>query len=169
MLANVICRAQENGKRTPMGIAVAIDSAGLHMHPETAAELEALRLRVAELEAERHSTNEALVDITIAHRATEAEREKPAAEGEYPPVMPWALLMDADALTEFLVALANAICHSPLYGAVWEIEETCATWRATAEAKHANTTAPSSSAKEDVRPQVLKLRALLARQAGESS
>jgi protein-tyrosine-phosphatase len=40
-LAGVICRAQEQD-RTPMGIAFAVDSAGLHMSPETAAELEQL-------------------------------------------------------------------------------------------------------------------------------
>jgi hypothetical protein len=50
-LADVICRAQTNGKRTPMGIAMAIDSAGRHMSPETAAEMDRLRARVAELEA----------------------------------------------------------------------------------------------------------------------
>jgi hypothetical protein len=41
-LAELICRAQEQD-RTPMGIAFAIDSAGRHMSPETAAELERLR------------------------------------------------------------------------------------------------------------------------------
>ncbi|WP_309029027.1 hypothetical protein [Streptomyces alfalfae] len=75
-----------------MGIAFAIDSAGMHMSPEVAAESERLRARVAELEAglpamqtalcraldrvseleaERHSTNEALDD---ALRARETER-----------------------------------------------------------------------------------------------
>lgn len=37
-LADLICRAQEQGKRTPMGIAMAIDAAGRHMSPEWAAE-----------------------------------------------------------------------------------------------------------------------------------
>jgi hypothetical protein len=50
-LADLICRAQENGRRTPMGIAMAIEAAGRHMSPETARELDALRARVAELEA----------------------------------------------------------------------------------------------------------------------
>jgi hypothetical protein len=48
-LADLICRAQEQGKRTPMGIAMAIESAGRHMSPEIARELEALRAREAEL------------------------------------------------------------------------------------------------------------------------
>lgn len=42
-LADIICRAEEAGKRTPMGIAFAIDAAQRHMSPETAAELERLR------------------------------------------------------------------------------------------------------------------------------
>ena len=101
-LAALICRAQEQD-RTPMGVAFAIDSAGQHMSPETAAELERFRAlelgdtdgrvsaacgdpghptwlrakddtrrcpwcRVAELEAERHSTNEALSDAAEALR-----------------------------------------------------------------------------------------------------
>ncbi|NUO43705.1 MAG: hypothetical protein HOV82_16910 [Streptomyces sp.] len=81
-LADLICRAQENGKRTPMGIALAIDSAGRHMSPELAAELERLRSQVAELLAERHVTNEALDDAVQARRADrdriaelEAQRE----------------------------------------------------------------------------------------------
>jgi len=67
-LAGVICRAQEQD-RTPMGIALAVDSAGLHMSPEMAAELKRLRSRVTELEAERHVTNEALDDAVQALRA----------------------------------------------------------------------------------------------------
>lgn len=55
-----------------MGIAFAIDAAGRHMPPETAAELERLRSEVAALRVERHSTNEALDDAVQALR----EREK---------------------------------------------------------------------------------------------
>lgn len=53
-LAGVICRAQEQD-RTPMGIAFAIDSAGMHMLPEAAAELVRLRaeLTVSEQRSER--------------------------------------------------------------------------------------------------------------------
>jgi hypothetical protein len=81
-LAELICRAQEQD-RTPMGIAFAINSAGRHMSPETAEELAALRTQVAELLAERHSTNEALDDAAKALRADrdriaelEAQRER---------------------------------------------------------------------------------------------
>lgn len=63
-LAGVICRAQENGKQTPMGIAIAVESAGLLQSPESAAELEQLR-------SERASTNAALADVTTAQRAGE--------------------------------------------------------------------------------------------------
>lgn len=52
-LADLICRAQESGRRTPMGIAMAIDAAGRHMSPETAAELERLREQVTKLEANK--------------------------------------------------------------------------------------------------------------------
>ena len=77
-LAELICAAQEQD-RTPMGIAFAIDAAGRHMSPEVAAELEALRSQVAELLAERHTTNEALSDAAERMRADRdriAELEK---------------------------------------------------------------------------------------------
>ena len=67
--ADVIHRAQVNGAVTAAGLAVALDSARLLVSPEEAArtaaveaERDALKARVAELEAERHSTNEALDD-----------------------------------------------------------------------------------------------------------
>lgn len=49
-IADLICRAQRSD-RTPMGIALALDSAGVLTSPETAAEVARLRERVAELEA----------------------------------------------------------------------------------------------------------------------
>jgi chromosome segregation ATPase len=49
-VADAIDRAQKNGKRTPAGIAVELESAQLLMSPEVAAELEQLRTRVAEVE-----------------------------------------------------------------------------------------------------------------------
>lgn len=67
-LADLICRVQD---RTPMGIAFAVDAAGRHMSPEVAAELAALRVEVAALREERHSTNEALDDAVQALRALE--------------------------------------------------------------------------------------------------
>lgn len=67
--ADVIHRAQVNGTQTATGLAIALESAQLLQSPETADELERLRARVAELEAERHSTNEALSDAAEALRA----------------------------------------------------------------------------------------------------
>jgi hypothetical protein len=67
-LAGVICRAQEQD-RTPMGIAFAVDAAGMHMSPETAVELEQLRARVAELE---QLLADAPVAVTLTERASEA-------------------------------------------------------------------------------------------------
>lgn len=58
-LAEVVRRAQAEGRRTPMGVAMAVESAVV----------EPLRARVAELEAERHTTNEALDDAVQELRA----------------------------------------------------------------------------------------------------
>ncbi|MET9517002.1 hypothetical protein [Streptomyces sp. NPDC002994] len=74
-LAELICRAQANGARTPMGIAFAIDAAGMLQSPEIAAELEALREQVASLLGERHTTNAALAELTLALRASELDAE----------------------------------------------------------------------------------------------
>ncbi|MFI5687832.1 hypothetical protein [Streptomyces sp. NPDC051636] len=87
-LADLICRAQGQD-RTPMGIAFAIDAAGRHMSPETADELERLRVEVAALREERHSTNESLDDAVQALRAAQKRivgLEQRAA-GEPLPVM----------------------------------------------------------------------------------
>lgn len=51
-LAAVIAAAQMQGRQTPMDLAVAVDSAQMLMCPETAQDLERLRKRVAELEAD---------------------------------------------------------------------------------------------------------------------
>lgn len=74
--AGVLLGAMENGRRTPTGLAIALDAACLLNSPEHAA-------RVAELEAERHTTNEALSDAAEQLRVDrdriaelEAEREK---------------------------------------------------------------------------------------------
>ncbi|AZM46612.1 hypothetical protein DMB38_13010 [Streptomyces sp. WAC 06738] len=61
-LADVILRAQENGRRTPMGIAFAIDAARMVMSPETAADLD--RLRRLEATASSDLTRELRVALT---------------------------------------------------------------------------------------------------------
>ncbi|MFJ8555274.1 hypothetical protein [Streptomyces sp. NPDC093676] len=48
--AGVLNAAMQQGKQTPTGLAVALDSACLLNSPETAVELQRLRARVAELE-----------------------------------------------------------------------------------------------------------------------
>jgi hypothetical protein len=124
-LADVICRAQENGKRTPMGIAFAIDSAQRHMSPETAPELEQLRARVAELETERHSTNESLDDAVQELRRRETG-----------PALPWAHTMPDGDLSGFLDDLVSAAMgrwrsepEIPDRTVLADIEKACADWR----------------------------------------
>ena len=90
-LAALICRAQEQD-RTPMGIAFAIEAAGRHMSPEVAAELEALRGRVAELLQERHETNEALDTAVQALRAL----ERPEMPDGITPFAPTQALRESD-------------------------------------------------------------------------
>lgn len=55
-------------RQLAVGIAIALESACLLQSPETAAEMAGLRARVRELEAERHSTNEALSDAAVQLR-----------------------------------------------------------------------------------------------------
>lgn len=74
--AGVVQAAMEQGRRTATGIAVALESAQLLMTPEIAAELERLRARVAELEAQRQADHG-----TWQHdlRTARSEREATAA------------------------------------------------------------------------------------------
>ena len=68
--ADVICRAMENGNRTPAGWAVALESTQMLMSPEMAAEMEGLRLRVADLEkqlAEAKAAGELLGSAVVDH------------------------------------------------------------------------------------------------------
>jgi hypothetical protein len=86
--------------QTPAGIALALESAGLLMSPEAAKDIASvstdavrvaenavaelkreheeaarLRLRIAELKAERHTTNDALAAVTVALRENAPARE----------------------------------------------------------------------------------------------
>jgi hypothetical protein len=164
-LADLICRAQEQD-RTPMGIAFAIDSAGRHMPPETAAELERLRaeaessrvdwarlsraeqrraeleavlgthrkddqaeierlkVRVAELEAERHVTNEALSDAAEQLRTDRDQiASLEAAQGAIPPL--YVADYDSAPLTLHLTReAARAACDDvakvDAHGCYWD-------------------------------------------------
>lgn len=109
--------------------------------PLLGAAVTGLRARVAELEAERHSTNEALDDAVQALRAVDAPG------GTYPPALPWAALMDDEDRTEFLDELAeSATVHASSDVVLAEVEKTCATWRLIAEAQHGHNTAPGPDA-----------------------
>ena len=85
--ADVIHRAQANGTQTATGLAIALESAQLLQSPETAAELERLRARVAELEAASQVDNEALDAAAEALRARPVvavyeERSRAGSSGE---------------------------------------------------------------------------------------
>ncbi|MCL7377422.1 hypothetical protein [Streptomyces sp. 35G-GA-8] len=128
-LAALIHDAQQR-RQTATGVALAVDSAGMLMSPETAAELTALRARVAELEAAR------------------------APAEEYGPAFPWVALMDDDDRHEFLGELAAAAIdyyrpETDDAATLVEIEKACMTWRLTAEAQHAHNTAPGPDAEAD--------------------
>jgi hypothetical protein len=117
--AGVLLAAKQQDKQFPIGVAIALDAAGLLMSPERAAEFERMRQRLAELEAAQ------------------------ATDGIYPPALPWAALMDHEDLADFLDELAAAaIANATSEEALAEVEATCGRWRMIAEAQHAHNTAP---------------------------
>jgi uncharacterized protein YoaH (UPF0181 family) len=130
-----------------------MESKLLAMHGELTRATE----RVAELEAERHSTNESLSEAAETLRANRdritqlearlAEREQPT--GTYPPALPWAALMDADDLEGFLADLVDAASGDDDLSTLTEVESTIARWRVIAEAQHAHNTAPGPDATTD--------------------
>lgn len=65
----ILAALQQN--RVPAGIALALDSAGLLMAPETAKELAELRARVAELEARLAEYERPADEDPIAYTLTE--------------------------------------------------------------------------------------------------
>ncbi|MFF5589681.1 hypothetical protein [Streptomyces hygroscopicus] len=106
---------------------------------EPLSELERLRSRVAELEAERQTTNAALADVTVALRAAESAQ----TPGGYAPVFPWAKWLDEEDLPAFLDELAAAaILNASSARRLAEVEQTCASWRPIAESFRAHLTAP---------------------------
>lgn len=93
------------------------------------AEVERLRARVAELETERHSTNEALDDAVQELRARQTG-----------PALPWAHAMPDDDLHEFLGDLVSAAMgrwrsepEVPDRTVLADIEKVCADWRTPGE------------------------------------
>lgn len=85
-LATVIHRAMQTGRQTPMGLAVAVDSAQMLMCPETAEDLARLRKRVAELEmslAMQSTLTWALNRVTELEQST-ADHPEPSVDPCHP-------------------------------------------------------------------------------------
>lgn len=103
-LAAVIHAAQKQGRQTALGIAVAVDSAQMLMCPETAADLDQLRKRVAELTAE-------LAHYERAEReagADRADREADLAGAlGYGAEMEWADLISVAAAATVSVSRSD--------------------------------------------------------------
>ncbi|XUM01273.1 hypothetical protein ACQ86F_31855 [Streptomyces venezuelae ATCC 10712] len=91
---------------------------------EDAAEIAALRSQLAELLAERHSTNEALDD---AVKGLRVQRDR-IAELEAEPFA-WAVELDAKSLDNFLGALNTLTEHEPQDEAVDRIHELLRSYR----------------------------------------
>lgn len=167
--AGVVQAAMEQGRQTATGIAVALDSAQLLMTPEVAAELERLRLRVDEVErAYTFDTAELKRQLESAReqyraglrRADEHLREMNAelkryADGTEGPVL-WSVYNrmhlradQAEGEVKRLTArVAELEAGRPLEGTADEDPIAFAL----------------TEAADDVRPQVRKVRALLAGQ-----
>jgi hypothetical protein len=86
----------------------------------------------------------------------------PQAPGGYPPALPWAALLDADDLAEFLDELTDsATANASSEVRLAEIERTCATWRLIAEAQRGHNMAPGPDAVTQVFAPVAALREVL--------
>ncbi|MFI1021302.1 hypothetical protein [Streptomyces olivaceus] len=98
--------------------------------------------RVAELEAKLAEFERPADEDPIAYALTEQ------AGGGYPPALPWARLMDADDLAEFLAEVEHAIATpgAAPAEALAAVEKACGTWQVIAEAQHAHNTAPGPGA-----------------------
>lgn len=118
-------------------------------------ERDTLRERVAELEAERHTTNEALSDAAEQLRTDRdriAELEAAPVGGGYPPSLPWAKHMDADDLEGFLADLVDAASGDDDLSTLAAVEDAIGRWRVIGEAQHAHNTAPGPDAAEAGEP-----------------
>lgn len=80
-LAEVIFAAQQQ-KKTAMGVALAVDAAQMLMSPETAAELAALKQRVAELEAAQSAVRYLHLDSVAGPCPTCFDGDAHAAGGD---------------------------------------------------------------------------------------
>ncbi|MFJ3037777.1 hypothetical protein [Streptomyces tendae] len=146
--AGVILAALEQG-RVPAGIALALESAGLLMTPETADDMASVStdaVRVAERSVSELRREHA-ENARLRERIAELEAGAKATADGYPPALPWARLMDDEDLSDFLDELAAAAGTPGSYeGALATVENAIATWRLIAEAQHAHNTAPGPDA-----------------------
>lgn len=94
----------------------------------------------------------------------------PQASVGYPPALPWAALLDAEDLADFLDELAaSAITNASSDVALAEVETTCGTWRLIAEAQHGHNTAPGPDAATQVLAPVSSLREASSREERHDS
>ncbi|MFJ3949040.1 hypothetical protein ACIPXV_03075 [Streptomyces libani] len=124
-------------------------------------EVERLRARVAELEQQITGVRAVHTKYSDSEHCQHDGQQWPCptrqaaevAPDEYPPALPWARLMDAEDRADFLDELAaSAITHADSKTALSEVEDTCARWRAIAEAQHAHNTAPGPDPQEPEHP-----------------
>ncbi|MGW0012426.1 hypothetical protein ACWDVX_22120 [Streptomyces tendae] len=113
-----------------------------------------LRVRLALASAQRGRRE-------LRARVAELEAAQQPAEGSsYPSALPWARLMDAEDLAEFLAEVEHAIATpgATPAEALAAVEKRCGTWRVIAEAQHAHNTAPGPDAetKTTAGPQTLR-------------
>ncbi|MGW7247757.1 hypothetical protein [Streptomyces decoyicus] len=141
--------------------AYALESAQMLQSPETATEAERLRARVAELEQQVIGVRAVHMKYPDSEHCQHDGQQWPCptmqaaevAPDEYPAALPWARLMDAEDLADFLDELAAAaITHADSSTALSEVEDACGRWRAIAEAQHAHNTAPGPDAQEPATP-----------------
>ncbi|MFJ6905571.1 hypothetical protein [Streptomyces griseoluteus] len=77
--AGVLLAAMQQDHRTPTGLAIALDSACLLNSPETAAELNGLRTRVADLERQLAGKDRPVDEDPIRFALTDKAEQLPAA------------------------------------------------------------------------------------------
>lgn len=117
-----------------------IDNAWLHGAPYDLASQAAFALESAQLLQSPETAAESAV-------SAQAVPVGPEPQG-YGSVFPWAALMDAEDLAEFLAELEHAIATSGATPAeaLAAVEKACGTWRLIAEAQHGHNAAPGPDA-----------------------
>lgn len=193
--ADVICRAMKQGKSVPTSLAFALDAAGMLQSPEAAAEVARLRARlavleagvpvmqsallraldrVAELESERHTTNAALAEVTLALRARVGDGATRTVDED--PIA-YALTEKAEEIASAIEARGAAFLpghpvwpYVPVFAGIARGQDVpprsrpCGRELSTGEPCPDHPQPASAASGKDVSPQVHRLRDLLARQ-----